>query len=175
MVNEDQFVPKELASYDSENHITHHVFQPSHSFSTLSTKYKNTANWLMIHHHCINWNVGFVPVCQFDYIIKYLCRNVKKVFVKGREKMKFLRSIVSVPIIELEENEGKLSMGAAMCGFHERRICMCALSNVNYLHSIVEKRLTTFEKERQSEVKCYKEETPFEATIVSVESRWSDY
>lgn len=138
MVNEDQFVPKELASCDSNKCITHHVFQPSSSIASLPSKYRNTANWLMTHHHCIDWKVGFIHPMEFDAIVKYLCRNVKKVYVKGPEKIKFLRHIISAPIFALEGSIYKLEMGIPSCAFHSRRRSMCALSNVRHLQEVVE-------------------------------------
>lgn len=151
MVNDGEFVPKELASYDSDDRISHHVFQPSHSFSSLSSKYRNTANWLMLHHHCIEWNDGFVPLSQFDHIIRYLTRNVQKVYVKGSEKIKFLQNIVPIRIIEVDEHVRKFSKGTPMCTFHRGRVSMCALSNVHYLSTIVDSRLTQVDERREGE------------------------
>lgn len=140
-INDEEFIPKELASYDSNHCISHYVFQPSRSFSSLSTKFRNTANWLMSHHHCIDWNDGFVPASRFDEIVYYLCRSTKVAYVKGREKATFLRRILTIPVKELPENECKLEVGAPMCPYHKKRPSMCSLSNVFYLFSYVFKNL----------------------------------
>lgn len=141
MVNDEEFIPKELASYDNKNRVSHYIFQPIRSVSSLPTKFRNTANWLMNYHHCIDWNDGFVPVSSFDDIVYYLCRSAKVVYVKGHEKACFLKRIVTIPVKELPEHECKLEVGLPMCPFHKKTPSMCSLSNVFYLFSYIFRNL----------------------------------
>lgn len=139
IVNNNDFEPKELASYDSEHHISHFIFQQSRSYSSLSAKNRNTANFLSNSHHCIEWYSGFTPLSQFDAIVTQLSRTAMVVYVKGFEKAEFLRRIINTPIVQLDDSDPsiKLQLTKPMCPYHKRENAMCSLSNVNYLFPIV--------------------------------------
>jgi hypothetical protein len=131
-IAEKKFFPKELAAYDGHG-VSHHIFRSPFPFYTLPKQFQEQANWLTRNHHSIPWDEGFTPAYMFPKILKRLVRNVDVVYVKGREKAEFLRTYITNPIVEIEEQPA-LPPSKPICMHHLTAICHCALSNVYQLH-----------------------------------------
>jgi hypothetical protein len=128
----NKFMAKELAAYDGEK-ISHFVFKPPFPFEMLSHDLQKQANWLTRNHHGIDWSSGSIPMHLFGDIMQDITTSADRIYVKGREKADYLRKFIPKPIIEFDE-EPALSKGAPRCFYHSNNFCMCALTNVFYLH-----------------------------------------
>lgn len=131
--NGNLFLPKELAVYDGD-HISHYVFEPPFPFPQLDPDFRQQAMWLMLNHHCIDWEKGATPLHAFPDIIKQLTQNADIIYVKGLEKANFIRRYVTAPVQELEE-QPKLTTSKPSCFYHSRQNCYCALSIVYSLYT----------------------------------------
>lgn len=127
------FTPKELAAYNGDC-ISHYLFKSPFPFTSLPQHLQKQATWLMTNHHCIDWDEGFTPAFQFPRILRRLLRDVDVVYVKGREKVTFLKRYTDKPIIEIEEQPA-LSPTHSSCMHHMKPVCYCALSNVYHLYN----------------------------------------
>lgn len=133
-ISDTTFSPKELAVYDGKA-SSHYVFRAPFHFYTLPSHLQQQANWLMNNHHCINWNEGFTPVFLFPKILQRIFRDADLVYVKGREKAKFIRSYTNKHVIEIEEQPA-LSPSRPSCMHHSKSPSYCALSNVYSLYKL---------------------------------------
>jgi len=139
----NEYIPKELAFYDSEHRIGHYIFESPYHESVLSSKNRRTANWLIKYHHGIDWNDEFVQGSKFGKIISFLTNTVKFVYVKGSMKADILKGTTNATVIDMSDEGGKLMKTFPMCGYHKRgsNCYMCSLSNVFQLHRIAFARL----------------------------------
>lgn len=128
----NKFIPKELATYDG-NRIGHYVFKQPFPLRLLSPDLHKQALWLMKNYHCINWNVGYTPLHYFSTIINELTRDATFVFIKGGEKVDYIKKYCTKPIVELNEKP-LLHLSTPKCFFHTKTPAMCALYNVFYLY-----------------------------------------
>lgn len=128
----NKYIPKELATYDG-NRISHHVFKKPFSLSLLSPESHKKAIWLMKNHHCINWNDGYTPLHHFSAIIKEITSNADFVYVKGSEKVEYIKKYCTKQIVELDE-QPTLRPSSPKCFFHSKSPSMWALSNVFYMY-----------------------------------------
>ena len=128
----NQFIPKELATYDGEK-IAHFVFKQPFALNLLSPELHKQTLWLMKNHHCINWNAGYTPLHYFAAIVEKITKDVEFVYVKGKEKANYIRKYSAKPIIELDE-QPVLAPSTPYCVFHSKSPSMCALSNVLYMY-----------------------------------------
>jgi hypothetical protein len=128
----NRFIPKELAAYDGDR-ISHFVFRPPYPLKLLSQNLQNNAVWLMRNHHCLNWNSGFTPLHYFAKIMSYLTKDAEHVYVKGGEKAEFIRKYCRKKVIELDDQPA-LQKDEPLCFYHNKSICMCALTNVLSLY-----------------------------------------
>lgn len=131
--NTHSIVPKELATCDSDFKRTHFVFKPVLSFASLKEEDKSVARYVYNSHHGLGWDEGYICVSQFDVIIKRLCANVDVVYVKGKEKLEFLKSILNKRIVDLIDAD-KIIKEEPSCSFHVGNDVVCALTNVERLH-----------------------------------------
>lgn len=127
------FTPKELAAYDG-NSICHYIFRPPFPFNVLPQHLQKQASWLMDNHHCIDWDEGFTPAYQFPRILRRLLRNAEVIYVKGREKVTFLKRYTDKSFVEIEEQPA-LTPTQPACMCHTKPLCYCALSNVYHLYN----------------------------------------
>lgn len=128
----NKFLPKELALFDGIR-ICHYVFKPPFNLNYLPPDLVQQATWLMNNHHCIDWEIGFTPVHNFSEIMKTLTANVETVYVKGKEKTEYVRKYSSATVIELAE-QPVIHPTEPSCFYHLHNPCICALSNVFFLH-----------------------------------------
>lgn len=131
--NDKEFTPKELAVYDGVQ-VAHYIFKAPYPLTMLKPTFQSEVNWLMHNHHCISWDVGFVPVHLCSDILCHLLQSTDKIFVKGREKADFIRKIISKPVFELEEETLRLQQMKPSCLYHSSDIAMCALTNCYTLY-----------------------------------------
>lgn len=128
----NKFLVKELAAFDGTR-TCHYLFKSPYSFDSLPKEYQKQANWLTTHHHAIEWTQGYTRFHHFADIIKHLTADVKEVYVKGKEKAKFIQGFTKTCVVELPESP-PLTPSNSCCFYHSKEICICALSNVYYLH-----------------------------------------
>lgn len=126
-------IPKELATCDSDCRRSHFIFKPVLSFASLKDEDKRVARYAYNYHHGLRWEEGYISVSEFDRIIKRLCSDVDVVYVKGREKLEFLKSILNKRIIDLVD-ANKITKEEASCSFHVGESVVCALTNVERLY-----------------------------------------
>lgn len=131
-ISDNTYQPKELAAYNGCT-AAHYLFRRPFPFHMLSERLQKQANWVMNHHHSIDWDEGFTPAYQFRAIFQRLVRDADEVYVKGHEKATFLRKHTDKPIVEIQERPA-LSPSAPACIYHSNPICYCALSNVYHLY-----------------------------------------
>lgn len=129
----NKFIPKELAAYDG-NKICHYVFKPPFDIRFLPSHLRKQADWLMKNHHSILWNDGFTPIHKFSNIMKNLTEQVDQVYVKGTEKMQYIKKYTLNPVIDLGDDP-PLQKEKPHCFYHSNPICICALTNVYYLYN----------------------------------------
>lgn len=134
-IENNQFVVKELAAYDGYR-VSHYVFEKPFDFKHLQRKYQKQSNWLSRHYHCIDWVAGDVPLSKLDGILQRLSNAESEIYVKGREKINYLRRFINKPLLELDE-QPRLIKSTPMCFYHTKSNCVCSLSNVYYLYNIV--------------------------------------
>lgn len=128
----NKFIVKEFAAYDGTR-ICHYIFKQPFPFNCLPIEYQKQANWLMSHHHAIDWIDGYTKHFLFPKIISDITTNVTEVYVKGREKADFIRKHITATVLELPETP-QLEQKTANCFYHKNDICICALSNVFNLY-----------------------------------------
>lgn len=131
-IEKNKYIVKELAAYDGER-ICHYLFKPPFSFDLLETDLQREAEWLIKNYHAIQWDSGFTPVHQFPHIMQELNCKAERLYVKGKEKVEYVKKYVSKPIFELEE-QPRLKKGLPRCIYHVNNYCMCALTNVFFLY-----------------------------------------
>lgn len=127
-LNRANIIPKELASCTSDYKKSHYIFKPPFSFATLTNEDRQVARYITAFHHGLNWCDGYISCSVFDEIIKRLCADVEVVYVKGSEKVKYLRNILDKPIRDLVRAEN-ISRGTPSCSFHISNYVVCAASN----------------------------------------------
>ncbi|KAK9752039.1 hypothetical protein QE152_g4562 [Popillia japonica] len=132
----ERVVPKELASCDNNFRRSHFVFKPVLNFGSLSSTDQRTARYVYNYHHCLPWDGGNTSLGEFDDIIKFLCFNMEKIYVKGKEKANYIKAIVNKPVIELE-HAGRIKRDKPSCMFHVGNYCVCALTNVENLYNFL--------------------------------------
>lgn len=134
-IENNEFVVKELAAYDGYR-VSHYVFERPFEFKYLQRKYQKQSIWLSRHHHCIDWMTGDIPLYKLDGILKRLSNAESQIYVKGREKVNYLRRFITKPLLELDE-QPRLIKCTPMCFYHTKSNCVCSLYNVHYLYDII--------------------------------------
>lgn len=91
------FIIKELAisSYGSDAILSHHIFDPPFEYQKLSKSDKRQAMWLKCFHHGFNWSDGATPYKGFLGIFEEIIPKNATIFVKGAEKIKWLKLLLS--------------------------------------------------------------------------------
>lgn len=135
--NNGQVIPKELASCDNNSRISHFLFKPIASYGSLSDKERREAMYVFSHHHGLRWDDGFIKLSEFDKIVERLCWSANVVYVKGREKVDFLKRILPCKRIVDVREAGKISPKMPKCMFHTSNYCVCALVIVQELYEFL--------------------------------------
>lgn len=132
-VENNKFVPKELAAYNGEQYC-HFIFKPPFPIEMLPDFYKKQVIWLENNHHCLQWKEGFTPLYQFPKIIQQLSNTADVFYVKGKEKALYLQKYIkNKKIIELDEQPALKKM-ESKCLYHLNKFCYCSLTITMYLY-----------------------------------------
>ncbi|KAJ8678415.1 hypothetical protein QAD02_014202 [Eretmocerus hayati] len=131
------FVFKEVAILSTVEGAQHRVylFKPPHDWNLLTTKYKSENRWLEKNYIGIPWSYGNIPYEDLAATIQDVSKDSTRVFVKGKERKKWLENIISH--VEDLEDYGSPSI-SKLCGditgyCSHHTLCMserCAVQNV---------------------------------------------
>ncbi|KAJ8671245.1 hypothetical protein QAD02_002504 [Eretmocerus hayati] len=72
-----------------------YLFKPPHDWNLLTTKYKSENRWLEKNYIGIPWSYGDIPYEDLAATIQDALKDSTRVFVKGKEKKKWLENIIS--------------------------------------------------------------------------------
>lgn len=139
--NKNNFIPKELASCTFDYKKSHFVFKPPLSFCSITRDDRRVARYTSAFYHGLNWIDGYTPCSVFDEIIKRLCVNIDVIYVKGRQKVDYLRNIVDKRIVDLVHADN-IRRGEPSCAFHINNYAVCALLNCERLYDYISKQIT---------------------------------
>lgn len=131
-VERNKFIVKELAAYNGYK-TAHYIFKPPFSIKLLPPDLEKQVKWLTHNYHCINWNEGHTPFYNFGNIIRELVETEEIIYVKGKEKVSYIKEYSPKPVYELEDHP-PLQFSEPRCFYHLKSKCMCSLSNVFYLY-----------------------------------------
>lgn len=151
--SDNEYILKELYftifnySNDTIENITnqYYIFKPPFEWRELSKGSRANALWLLAFHHGFYWNSGRENYCEIDNCIKPLLRNNLVIFVKGFQKVQWLKNLctrnnthLDVRNIEdlgcnirLSNEANKLSNSLHCCNHH--KIKHCARQNAEIL------------------------------------------
>lgn len=144
---ENDFVLKELSFLSintdgTDNGIHHFIFSSPFSWQQLDKDSRLKALWLFAYHHGFYWNQGELSHEEIDNCIKPLLQKQLTIFVKGREKIRWLKRICKNPNLDIRDideehnlrfsTEAKKISHTLHCRKH-RRVRHCALQNVKIL------------------------------------------
>lgn len=135
----NKFIPKEIA-IRSENHVLVLLIKPPYAFYDLSKKERLSVMWIE-KNHSVLWNEGFVPYYNFHFHLRNYLEN-KRIFVKGSEKVLWLKQIVdndnvhnledmNCPRLETLHKNYLMSPDIQTCIYHTK---VCAYKNASCLY-----------------------------------------
>lgn len=135
----NKFIPKEIA-IRSEKHVLVLLIKPPYPFYNLTRKERSHVAWIE-KNRGILWNEGFVPYYNFNFIVQNYLEN-KRIFVKGCEKVLWLKQIIDNDnVYNLEDNDCPkletlyenylMSPDIQSCIYHSN---VCAYKNVSCLY-----------------------------------------
>ena len=92
----NKFIFKEVAITPIEEDAIPVVlhFLPPSEWKNLSSKEKSTGKWLEWNFHGLSWESGDIPYYQLEESIQDSLRNAYRIYVKGEEKLHWLKSII---------------------------------------------------------------------------------
>lgn len=140
-----QFVLKELCFSCASEELPkyHFVYEPPFEWKFVSDTCKRRIIWATIFHHGFYWNAGSVPYAQIERTIEALRAPSLIIYVKGSQKVAWLRNLIKDPRIDCRNIEEigcnfRLSDCAScrlMCGQHKHNAKSCALQTVGLLET----------------------------------------
>lgn len=92
----ENFVVKEICIL-TKNLKFHEIVKSPHSFSDLTSKYKQQVKWLENNYHGLRWSQGYITQEELLKTIVPILRN-KFIFVKGSNKLRWLREMLDQQI-----------------------------------------------------------------------------
>lgn len=133
----NKFIPKEIAIlYDK--HVQVFLIKPPFKYNLLSDSEKKHVNWIERNKKFF-WSEGIIPYKNYEqYIISFLENKI--IFVKGEEKVTWLKEITGFDTIynlekdgcpKLEELNSTYSEDVFKCFYHSTA---CALKTVFLLY-----------------------------------------
>lgn len=146
-----QFVLKELcfsltsstpSSFTGEFPVYHFVFKEPFAYKFVSDACKRGIIWSTIFQHGFYWTDGNVEYKQIDHSVEPLRSPNLTIYVKGTQKVAWLRNILNSDHIDcrniedigcnfrLSDQHGSCRMN---CGQHKQKVKICALRNVRLL------------------------------------------
>lgn len=102
--NNDACIPKEVAVVAVNEDFSSHwiVLPPSSSVDKLNKNARNQNEWLTRNHHGLDYFDGEVSIKVLFKNLRRFLKSVRKVYVRGRDKLLYLQKITSREIINLE-------------------------------------------------------------------------
>uniref|UniRef100_A0A1B0C766 Uncharacterized protein n=1 Tax=Glossina palpalis gambiensis TaxID=67801 RepID=A0A1B0C766_9MUSC len=99
----NKFIPKEVCiSASDDSQIKNSIIQPPFKYSKLMTKDTITNNWLCKHFHGLRWDDGNSTLTDVKKYLKSsiekLTQNPTTVYVKGLEKLKWVKTLIGEEI-----------------------------------------------------------------------------
>lgn len=149
----NKFVLKELAvlRFDDDQ-LSTALFQPPFDWFCLPAKYQYTNSWLQRNYHGLSWYSGDLSYAMIrDVLVSLLC-GVSRIYVKGAEKIAWLRDHYDSTIVDLEKlgcpSLQKLrSASASRCLHHTTCVkFFCAAENAELLRAWCRKNLPSMER-----------------------------
>lgn len=138
-----KFIIKEFALYDGDQCV-HLVFKPPFAKKQLQLYERKNIQWVHNFHHGLDWNIGNEDLDNFPEKLCDLLSNYSQVYIKGLEKMVFIKDMIksvngTMPdIIEIYSNAFRLKdVSKSYCKFHSlsKPFAVCALFNVKFMYS----------------------------------------
>lgn len=92
ILEENQFIVKEIAILHENNRLTHLIFEPSFSDLALSEQQRIKIDRSTREFHGIGWNDGFVPYYYMEDLLREAVEGEDDyvIYVKGENKKKWL-------------------------------------------------------------------------------------
>lgn len=88
----NNFIVKELGVL-TKNIKFHDIIKSSDDFNVLSSTAKKSIEWLSSFHHGLQWDDGYISVDELRKTLEPILQN-KIIYVKGKEKMRWLQNIM---------------------------------------------------------------------------------
>lgn len=82
----------------SKNLKFHEIIKPPYEYGNLSMETKKQVNWLEKNYHGISWSEGYITQSELEKTISPILKG-KVVFVKGVEKVEWLKQIFNTKMI----------------------------------------------------------------------------
>lgn len=154
----NKFIPKEVAFVSLQGNVTGHwMILPPHEFDELRSDLRTTNDYVSSRLHGVQWFDGEVTMRKLKNNLYNIARRAVRIYVRGYEKARFLQSMISRSIINVEEYdtlnfidlERRFSCDQ-LCCFHAcdenaTRKQYCALRRAHlirsWLHSILPEEL----------------------------------
>lgn len=117
------FVPKEVAIVSLQEHIIcHWVVLPPHEFVELPSSLRTANDLAASRHFGIHWFEGDITMRKLHYHLYNIARKAKRIYVKGREKARYIQSLMTRTVEDLDDytDEGFTSLQKR---FGCRQIC----------------------------------------------------
>lgn len=160
-----QFVLKELcfsfasSSFADEVPKYHYIYLPPFSWEFVNDACKRGIIWSTIFHHGFYWDDGCASYNQIDQSVEPLRESNLIIYVKGAQKVTWLKNILKDNRIECRNIEEigcdfRLSDCASCrlnCGKHKHKAKNCALQSVGLLETWYH---NFFEDGRHQETSC---------------------
>lgn len=136
------FVIKEFSFIHANSLVSphHFIFKPPYSWNKLNQNAKRRASYLLRFHHGLNWESGSIDYKHVKTCIdRLLLSNVKIIYVKGLEKIKWLQTLCPsshVAILDMDDmqslnnNHFKQQTQLKLCAHHNNVAKQCAFQNV---------------------------------------------
>jgi len=99
IVNE-RFIVKESAVLKNGCELSHHIFKPPMPWNLLTRMEQLRATWIMVNHHMLPWNDGYVKYNRAKNIIQKAVfhgldpNTIIVIYVKGSEKKEWIHEIL---------------------------------------------------------------------------------
>lgn len=138
--NKNRVCPKEVAVAAVDQDLTAHwvVSRPC-KFEKLSQAVQSENNWLTSNYTGLTWDEGDASAKKVANSLRTICKQAKRVYVRGRWKHSIVQQIIDREVINLENDENcppfkDLPWVDKYCLQHGLKFCYlkycCALNNV---------------------------------------------
>lgn len=99
-------IPKEVCiGTINEKFFGHWIISPPYNAERLPRNVRRENTWLAWNHHGLNWDSGDVSEKLVKKTLQEICKNGKKIYVRGREKTQWLQNIVTNEIVDLTTDD----------------------------------------------------------------------